>query len=55
MFFKSCWSLNLLQLQSLKLAVVLYRSYKRDTWLGKLTEGYELIAVAGTHGNLTSS
>lgn len=29
--------------------------YKRDAWLGKLTEGYELIAVAGTHGKSTTT
>ncbi|KAG0623909.1 hypothetical protein M758_3G210600 [Ceratodon purpureus] len=29
--------------------------YKRDTWLGKITEGYELIAIAGTHGKSTTT
>jgi UDP-N-acetylmuramate-alanine ligase len=29
--------------------------YKRETWLGRLTENRELLAVAGTHGKTTTS
>ncbi|XP_024362244.1 uncharacterized protein [Physcomitrium patens] len=29
--------------------------YKRGDWLGKITEGYQLIAVAGTHGKTTTT
>uniref|UniRef100_M1AN24 UDP-N-acetylmuramate-alanine ligase n=1 Tax=Solanum tuberosum TaxID=4113 RepID=M1AN24_SOLTU len=28
--------------------------YKRGAWLGRITKGYNLIAVSGSHGNLTS-
>ncbi|ONI25400.1 hypothetical protein PRUPE_2G300700 [Prunus persica] len=29
--------------------------YKRDHWLGKLTQGYNLIAVSGSHGKSTTA
>ncbi|BBG98322.1 septum site-determining protein MIND [Prunus dulcis] len=29
--------------------------YKRDRWLGKLTQGYNLIAVSGSHGKSTTA
>lgn len=29
--------------------------YKRDYWLAKLTEKYNLIAVSGSHGNIITS
>lgn len=29
--------------------------YKRNRWLAKMTRGYELVAVAGTHGKTTTS
>jgi len=29
--------------------------YGRDEWLSRVTEGYELVAVAGTHGKTTTS
>ncbi|XP_009377604.2 UDP-N-acetylmuramate--L-alanine ligase-like [Pyrus x bretschneideri] len=29
--------------------------YRRDQWLGKLTEGYNLIAVSGSHGKSTTA
>lgn len=32
--------------------VITFHSYKRDYWLAKLLEGYNLIAVSGSHGNM---
>jgi UDP-N-acetylmuramate-alanine ligase len=34
--------------------VVCVVRYKRGAWLGKMTEGYKLLAVAGSHGKSTT-
>lgn len=37
------------------MVVVTDHSYKRDYWLAKLTENYNLIAISGSHGNIITS
>lgn len=37
------------------MVVFTYHRYKRNYWLAKLTENYNLIAVSGSHGNIITS